>query len=281
MQVKQLTDCKIGRKVREKLCFTLCEGYDSISGQKYFLKILLDEMTSNKSNACKFLSNAEHLKLLQLDSVSQIYSSGFFDGRYVIVSEFVEMQPLNVFIKERFPLNLKKAVTLVNEVAGTLRNMHLKGYIHGMLNPSSIFLGRRGVKLDDLGFYWCAPYLLKKENLEAGYLSYFVSPEIFLGNTTPDGRADQYSLAVIFLMLLTNGLSVKTDCHGSFKQKELLDLIPKIKELYPKSYLVLKELLTKSLQNSPYERFMNMREFIAELKKIPDETPQWRPGRAN
>ncbi|MCG8604790.1 protein kinase, partial [bacterium] len=203
MSYPDLRRYTIVRKVGRRLCYTLFEARDNQTGSRTFVKILDDALAKDRLHVNKFKQAARIGSLMKHDGIPTISYCGKDRDYYIIASDYNDLQPLSLFIHDEFPIALETVLDIVSKISKILRQAHLQGVIHGMLNPSNIFIDGKGeLKIEDFGFYWVAPYLHELEDAEALYLSYHIASEIFKGQEL-DGRADMYSLGVILLQLLT------------------------------------------------------------------------------
>ncbi len=197
-----LKNYKVIRKICRKFCFTVYEAVNLIDEKRRFLKVLNKEVSDDTCGA-NFLDGARVASKLVDKNICKIYRFGKENGHYLIDSEPIDLKPLSLHIHEEYPFPIKKVTELLIRVSTILRQAHLAGIIHGILNPASIFIAEDNqIKIDDFCYHWIASYFPKIDESEATYLSYFLAPELFSDNKTFDGRADIYSLGVILLLLV-------------------------------------------------------------------------------
>jgi serine/threonine-protein kinase len=146
------------------------------------------------------------------------------DGTYYYVMEYLRGLSLAELVERHGPLPPSRAVYLLRQVCGALREAHAAGLIHRDLKPSNIFAARCGgmedvAKLLDFGL------VRPSSTARTSYLSaegqilgtpLFMSPEQARGTRELDERSDIYSLGAVAYYLLTgqppfegeNGLAV-------------------------------------------------------------------------
>jgi eukaryotic-like serine/threonine-protein kinase len=146
------------------------------------------------------------------------------DGTYYYVMEYLRGLSLAELVERHGPLPPERAVYLLRQVCGALREAHAAGLIHRDLKPSNIFAARRGgmedvAKLLDFGLVLPAATVavahLSAEGQIVGTPQY-MSPEQARGAHELDERSDIYSLGAVAFYLLTgrppfegdNGISV-------------------------------------------------------------------------
>ena len=133
------------------------------------------------------------------------------DGTYYYVMEYLPGLNLAELVQRHGPLPPGRAVYLLRQVCGALREAHAAGLIHRDIKPSNIFAARRGgmddvAKLLDFGLVLPAttsrPAHLSDEGTILG-TPLFMSPEQVMGGHELDARSDIYSLGAVAYYLLT------------------------------------------------------------------------------
>ena len=133
------------------------------------------------------------------------------DGTYYYVMEYLPGLSLAELVERHGPLPPGRAVYLLRQVCGALREAHAAGLIHRDIKPSNIFAARRGgmddvAKLLDFGLVLPAatagaPHLSGEGQILGTPL--FMSPEQATGGRELDERSDIYSLGAVAYYLLT------------------------------------------------------------------------------
>ncbi len=274
MSPPTIQNYSIFQKVCSKLCFDVYEGRSELDQRRVLLKVLDPQFTKDETNVFNFLNGARLCRRLENEHVCRVLHFGREDGKYIIVSEPTGQRSLSLMMDEEFPIPLQQTRDLILALAQILREVHVQGVVHGLLNPSSIFMTSEGFKIDDLGYTWVVRHLLESISGEAAHLSYYMSPEVYFQTSLIDGRADIYSLGVILLQLLTEKSSF--DCHPkmTFRNKELLGYLPAVKGAFAQNADLLEQILSKSLSKSPEGRYQNLKDFIEDVKRIENEAPK-------
>jgi eukaryotic-like serine/threonine-protein kinase len=133
------------------------------------------------------------------------------DGTYYYVMEYLPGLSLAELIERYGPLPPERAVYLLRQVCGALREAHAAGLIHRDLKPSNIFAARRGgmddvAKLLDFGLVRpAAPGHAAQLSAEGQIIGtpLYMSPEQATGARELDERSDIYSLGAVAYYLLT------------------------------------------------------------------------------
>ena len=133
------------------------------------------------------------------------------DGTYYYVMEYLPGLNLGELVQRHGPLPPGRAVYLLRQVCGALREAHAAGLIHRDIKPSNIFAARRG-GMDDVAKLLDFGLVLPATTSRSAHLSdegtilgspLFMSPEQVMGGHEIDARSDIYSLGAVAYYLLT------------------------------------------------------------------------------
>lgn len=137
------------------------------------------------------------------------------DGSFYYVMELLLGRDLESFVKEFGPVPADRAIFLLRQVCHSLAEAHVRGLVHRDIKPANIYNCRMGldydfVKVLDFGLVKFAPrggpsLLLTADHMTSGTPAY-MAPEVILGATDVDNRADVYSLGCVAYWLLTGQL---------------------------------------------------------------------------
>src|SRR5690242_19778815 len=187
-------------------------------GDRVAIKVLPPEMRGNTEWLRRFQREGQAARRFRHPNAVTVYdlrTSG--DGTIYLVMEYVEGNTLDVELKKRGKFAPAEAVTVLTPVMSVLNAAHAMGVVHRDLKPENIMIGKPStggepvVKLLDLGIAKLREVAGSEPtgstNLTvAGQMlgtPYYMSPEQWGelphdGNSEIDGRADIYSLGVVF-----------------------------------------------------------------------------------
>jgi hypothetical protein len=141
-----------------------------------------------------------------------VYDFGVTEaGDFYYVMELLDGISLERFVELFGPMEPARTVHLIAQVCHSLDEAHALGLVHRDIKPANIFMCRLGpdydfVKVLDFGLVkhldTRAGQMLTVEGTTAGTPAY-MAPEVALGRTDADGRADLYSLGCVAYFLLT------------------------------------------------------------------------------
>jgi serine/threonine-protein kinase len=164
------------------------------------IKVLRDDdvdpaLRSRAEREASVLTGISHPNLVE------VLDSGDDDGRPYIVMALLEGDTLTRIIRDRAPLPVDEAATLIADVADGLGAVHAKGVIHRDVKPGNIVCHQQVPTLVDFGIARAVDATTLTRGLVLGTASY-LAPEQAQGLAlTP--AADVYSLACVLYELLT------------------------------------------------------------------------------
>ncbi|WP_444911033.1 bifunctional serine/threonine-protein kinase/formylglycine-generating enzyme family protein [Microbulbifer sp. PAAF003] len=145
-----------------------------------------------------------------------------------------------------------EALNVVRQIAMALDHSHSKGYVHRDLKPENILFREDGsAVLSDFGVARAIARTTRMTN--SGMVvgtPHYMSPEQARGAAV-DGRADLYSLGVVFYEMLTGAVPYQADEAVAIAIKHLTDPIPRL----PARYALYQPLLDHFLAKDPDKRF--------------------------
>lgn len=169
------------------------------------------------------------------------------------------------------PLPYHDAARLLVPLARALEYAHQHKVLHRDVKPSNILITQDGQPmLTDFG----VAKLLENEEGQTltgtgvgigtpGYMA----PEQALGQPV-DGRADVYSLGIVFYELITGRKPYQADTPMAIIFKQMSDPLPSPDQYVPRLPDEVKNTLAKALAKRPEDRYANMSELASSLEKL-------------
>lgn len=155
----------------------------------------------------RFLVEGRAGARLQHPNIVPVFDAGKDkeSGEYYLAAAFITGQPLSTAIDGK-PLDLKRAATIVSQLAHALDYAHRQGILHRDVKPDNVMLDEKDVPhLMDFGLARMeeSESHLTRDGAVLGTPSY-MSPEQCVGKQDALGpAADQYSLGCVLYELLT------------------------------------------------------------------------------
>ncbi len=260
---------------------------------------LLKRPCALKRIHAKYLNNPEQLRRFEREvqataqlrhpNTVEIYDYGIADdGTFYYVMEYLPGLSLEDLVGRHGPQTAERAIHLLRQVCGALREAHKYGLVHRDIKPSNILVFAEGsthdqVKLVDFGLVhslvWegTANAKITREGLIVGTPEY-MSPEQASGIAI-DGRSDLFSLGSVMYYLLTGREAFHRDNPMKTLMSVVTDPTPKLSESNPFAPKELAAVLAKCTAKDPHDRYATAAELDAALAACPG-SGQWTEARA-
>ena len=214
----------------------------------------------------RFKREARALARLNHANIVQVYDFGTYGDMPYLVMEFLEGATLK---EVRKPLKIETAVRLIRPIADALSYVHDQGMLHRDVKPSNIMITKgEKVVLTDFGI---AKFLEESEDQNTltgtgvgiGTPEY-MAPEQGLGKRI-DGRADIYSLAVVFYELITGRKPFQGETPLEVLTKQATEPFPDPREFVPDLPESVRKFFDLALAKKPDDRYGSMKDFLRDL----------------
>lgn len=214
----------------------------------------------------RFEREARALARLDHSNIVKVLDFGEYEGAPYLVMEYLE----GVTLKEvKKPLRVETAVRLLRPIADALNYVHNEGMLHRDVKPSNIMITKNErVLLTDFGI---AKWLEEEDNQQGltgtgvgiGTPEY-MSPEQGLGKKT-DGRADEYSLSIVFYELITGRKPFRGDTALAVLMQQANEPVPDPREFVPDLNESVKRFFDRALAKKPEDRYGEMKDYLRDL----------------
>jgi eukaryotic-like serine/threonine-protein kinase len=170
----------------------------------------------------RFEREAKATASLSSPHTIQVYDFGTtHDGAFYYVMELLAGRDLESLVREFGPVPADRAIFLLRQVCHSLADAHARGMVHRDIKPANIYVCRMGLEYDfvkvlDFGLVKLrersggADTLVTLEHTTTGTPAY-MAPEIIVGETEVDRRADVYAVGCVAYFLLTGQLVFEAD----------------------------------------------------------------------
>ena len=227
------------------------------------LKIMAASLSEDESFSERFIHEAKVVSRLIHPNIVTVHDVGIHNGHHYLSMEYVPGRELKNCMAE---LNGEEVLRVVREIASALDFSGQKGYVHRDVKPENIVLHEESGRavLMDFG-------IAKADDVGAGLTQtgmalgtpYYMSPEQARGQKV-DGRADLYSLGVVFYKMLMGVVPYDGDSAVAIGIKHISEPIPEL----PIRIAAFQNILNKLLAKDPAQRYQRGAELVADLKNF-------------
>jgi len=227
----------------------------------------------------RLLREAQSAGVLSHPGIVTIYSIAKENDTAYIAMEYVNGPTLEKLISPGSPALSRQAVRdILTQTATALDYAHRRGVVHRDVKPANIMIGEDGqTKICDFGV--AKVFGGQKTVTRAGYVlgtPYYMSAEQIQGKPL-DGKADQYSLAVIAYRILTGVRPFDAETMETLLFQIIFGESQAAHEINPTLSPQAAEVLRKGLAKKAEERFANCKEFVEAVLRACDLNPDWSP----
>ncbi len=186
------------------------------------------------------------------------------DHTFYYVMELLDGIDLQSMVERYGPLHPGRVINILIQIAESLEEAHRAGLVHRDIKPRNLILAKMGMQYD---FTKVLDFGLVKTNVvqDASIMTLdgvatgtpaYLPPEIALGESKIDGRADLYSLGCVAHYLLTGQLvfaeSTPTALALAHVQKPVVPLSERTElPIPPALEMIVMQLLEKKPENRP------------------------------
>jgi tetratricopeptide (TPR) repeat protein len=235
--------------------------------RKVALKVMLQALAADPSFSERFLREAKIVAQLSHPHIVAVYDVAISGQNHYIAMEYHEGGELKDKIKEG--MAVKDILWVTKQMANALDFAHSKGYVHRDIKPENVLFKSDGnIVLSDFGIARGndANTRMTATGSVIG-TPHYMSPEQAQGHEL-DGRADLYSLGIVFFEMLVGTVPYKGDSALSVGIKHLRDPIPRL----PAHYKMFQTFLDKLLAKEPEDRWQTGADIIQTLDTLDLQT---------
>lgn len=248
------------------------KAYDMQLEREVAIKIIHPEKGTSEKFIKRFQREAKALASLNHKNIIPVLDFGDYEGIPFLVMPLIAGGTL----KHQFgkPIPYDKAARLLAPIANALAYAHSHGIIHRDIKPSNILIAKNGEPmLSDFGI---AKILELEETAELTSTGVgigtpeYMSPEQTLGKSI-DGRADEYSLGIVFYEMVTGHKPYQADTPLAVAIKQNTEPLPNPRNFIPLLPEKVEHVILKSLAKDPHNRYQTMDHFFSALQELSDD----------
>ena len=176
------------------------------------IKVIRPDKTNDPEMLNRFLREVQVTATLTHPNTVQVFDYGQADdGTVFYAMEYLAGLNLDEIVKAEGSLPAERAIYILRQLCGALKEAHAIGLIHRDIKPSNVILCQRGgqydiAKLLDFGLVRTTSATLGESGrTQAGILvgtPAYIAPEQAAGKAEVDARSDIYSLGAVAYFLI-------------------------------------------------------------------------------
>ena len=247
-------------------------SHDPYYGRDVAIKVYNNEPGEDEQKARvtrkMFFNEAQMMGRLQHPNILPIYDAGEEGGSYYVVTEHIHgARTLAAYCKPDNLLRVDDVVEIIFKCAKALHYAHSRGVIHRDIKPSNIMLTLdNDVRIIDFGIALVKDSDVSRIEGIAGSPSYMSPEQVQSAEIT--AQSDLYSVGAVTYELLTGFRPFRANSLSKLLHQIVYATPPPIHTLRSDISEELEELVAKSLQKKPEDRFANGLELAGKLTQV-------------
>jgi serine/threonine protein kinase/Flp pilus assembly protein TadD len=240
---------------------------DTKLGRKVALKFLPALYENDPDSRTRFVREARAAATINHPNIIIIHEVSEFENRPFIVMEYIEGQPLNIFVANS-QLPLDKILPIAIQMCDGLAKAHQQGIIHRDIKSANIIIDKdHRPKILDFGLAAVqGEAMLTKAGTTFGTIAY-MSPEQAQGIEI-DHRSDLFSIGVVLYEFIAGRTPFKKN-HDAATLHAIVNEQPEPLARYKSDVSPeLQRIVTKCLAKNVTERYQSAADLSADLRAV-------------
>ncbi|MBW2523787.1 MAG: serine/threonine protein kinase, partial [Deltaproteobacteria bacterium] len=252
---------------------------DMSKARRVAIKMLLPDAAKKKAIVQRFEREQRTISQLTNEHAVRFLGGGTEAGFPYMVLEYLEGSDLSEVLKMQGTIGVPEAVEHILQACEAIAEAHALGITHRDLKPGNLFLthrpdGSTSIKVLDFGISKASgPQRELGETTLTGTAAilgspFYMSPEQLISSKDVDARTDVWSLGVTLHEILTNTLPFGAKSTQKVCKRILNDKPTPLRVVRPDMPEGLEQIILRSLQRRPRERFANVADFAVRLAEF-------------
>ena len=250
----------------------------------FAVKVLRPRLTRDREALARFRQEAEITSTLRHPHIVQVFDFDVTDGGvHYLVMELLDGVSLADLVRSGAPLDPRRAINIIEQIAHALHAAHERGVVHRDLKPENVMLLAAGgaedfVKVLDFGISQASWRSRLTDNDRVSGTPQYMAPEQAQGlREKIDHRTDQFSLAAIAYTLFTGWEPFSGDNPIAVLYQVVHNEPPAPAKPIRRSRAAINDVIVRGLSKESADRFADVVEFAAALRAAVDATTGAQP----
>ena len=235
------------------------------------IKRMAPKLQFEERDRQRFLKEAQRASALNHPNIAAIYDVLEVKGEILLVMEYVEGATLRLRMLQ--PISIEEFLDIAIQCAEGVGAAHQQHIVHGDIKPDNIMLTpAKRVKILDFGVAKRFAFFDPNEATESlsAYLSgtpAYMAPEVLMQKPY-DGRADLFSLGLVFYEMLGGRQPFQADSPAGTLARVLHADVPPLRKVNPKVSTALAAIVSRMLEKDPQARYASTADLAADLRSV-------------
>lgn len=219
---------------------------------------LVTQLVGRSQLKLQVMREARRACKLAHPNIATLLDVGEYEGTPYLVGEYIDGISLGELLRKEMLLPISRAVALMAGILKGVSHAHHHGFLHLNLCPNRIVVDQHDIpRITNFGIS-----VMIRALKHAVETTVYLSPEHF-SKTPLSPRSDIFSLGLIFYELLTG----KPACLSPENIAQYdRTMIPLPTHLNPDIDPQLQQIILKSLEQKPEQRYVDIQEIISDLE---------------
>lgn len=231
------------------------KALDTSLNRTVALKVLRPHYLEEPGFVTRFQIEAQTAAGLFHPNIVTIFEVSEVEGAHLIAMRYLDGQPLSAIIQEQGPLDLERAMSVMEQTCLALDYIHSLNLVHRDVKSSNIIVGADGhATLTDFGIVRAADRTRYTTTGASMGTPEYMPPEQGQGlEVTP--RSDIYSLGVVLYEMLAGKVPFEASTPLAVMMKHVSEPPPPIRDIIPGFPRLIEAVIQKALAKGPEQRY--------------------------